>query len=123
MQLSEHFSAGEFACDCGCGHGRGDDDVSEDLLDLLEDIREDLGKPMRVTSGCRCAAHNADVGGVPNSAHTRGTACDIYCVGGLNRRRLVDLAVRHGAAGIGVAKTFIHLDCCDVLPRPAIWSY
>ena len=121
--LSENFSKSEFQCDCGCGYGRGDDDVSEDLLDLLEDIRSDLGKPMRVVSGCRCPAHNKAEGGVSNSAHTRGKACDVYCRGGYHRRRLVDLAVKHGVAGIGVARNFCHIDVDDVLPRPAIWSY
>ena len=117
--LSEHFSRSEFACRCGCGF----DAVSPELIHLLESIREEYGKPMRITSGCRCPDYNASVGGVSNSAHTRGSAADIAVNGGLDRRKLVDCAVMLWASGIGVAKTFIHCDVDDVLPRPSIWSY
>jgi uncharacterized protein YcbK (DUF882 family) len=120
--LSDHFSKSEFKCSCGCGYGTREGDVSEALLDLLERMREEYG-PIRLTSGCRCAQHNAAVGGVPNSAHTRGTAADIFCFGGRTRRELVDLAVVCDAAGIGVAKTFVHVDVDDVLSRPSAWSY
>ena len=121
--LSEHFSRYEFACSCGCGYGTRPGDVSEELLHLLENMRDELGEPMHIASGCRCAVHNAVVGGVPRSSHQRGTAADIKCLGGINRRKLVDTAVMHFASGIGVAKTFVHVDCCDVLPRPSAWSY
>jgi uncharacterized protein YcbK (DUF882 family) len=114
--LSEHFDTSEFACSCGCGYGTREGDVSENLIDLLEEMRYEYG-PIRLTSGCRCAQHNAAVGGVANSAHTRGTAVDIFCSG------LVDLAVVCDAAGIGVARGFVHVDVCDVLSRPSCWSY
>ena len=117
--LSEHFDSSEFACQCGCGFNT----VSPELVYLLEQIRQEYNKPMIITSGCRCADHNAAVGGVSNSAHTRGTAADIKVEGGLDRRKLVDLAVMNWASGIGVAKTFCHIDVDDVLPRPSIWSY
>jgi uncharacterized protein YcbK (DUF882 family) len=117
--LSEHFSRSEFSCKCGCGFN----DVSLELIHLLESIREEYDKPMRITSGCRCPDYNASVGGVSNSAHTRGTAADIRVSGGADRRRLVDCGVMLWASGIGVARTFIHFDVCDVLPRPSLWSY
>jgi hypothetical protein len=47
----------------------------------------------------------------------------MFCSGGWNRRKLVDLAVVCDAAGIGVAKTFVHVDVDDVLSRPSAWSY
>ena len=124
-QLSEHFHSNEFACSCGCGYGTRPGDVSEELLHLLENMRDELGEPIYITSGCRCAIYNASpaVNGVPNSAHTRGTAADIKCEGGYKRRRLVDIAVMHFASGIGVARTFVHCDVDDVLPRPSCWSY
>lgn len=121
--LSAHFSSREFACQCGCGYGTHPGDVRQELLDLLELIREDLGQPMRVSSGNRCTQHNAAVGGVANSSHTRGFAADIFVGGGSKRRRLMDLAVKHHAPGIGIAKTFVHIDADNVLPRPSAWSY
>lgn len=121
--LSDHFSRSEFACGCGCGFGTFNGDVSAELIHLLEAIREDYGKAMIVNSGCRCSDYNAAVGGVPRSAHTRGTAVDIRVTGGLDRRKLVDLCVMNFASGIGVANTFVHIDVDDSLPRPSIWSY
>lgn len=123
--LSEHFSRSEFSCKCSCGF----DDVSPELIYLLESIREEYGKPMHINSGCRCIAHNIAEGGMNKpeegrvSAHTRGTAADIRVSGGADRRKLVDLGVMLFASGIGVARTFVHFDVCDVLPRPSLWPY
>lgn len=44
----------------------------------LDPIREHFGRPVILTSGYRCQALNAAVGGVATSAHTRGQAADIY---------------------------------------------
>lgn len=37
----------------------------------LEGIRQGLGFPMTINSGCRCAEHNASIGGADNSEHLR----------------------------------------------------
>jgi len=71
--LSEHFSRHEFACGCGCGFAA----VDVELLGVLEDIREHFGAAVKVSSGCRCASHNADIGSKATSYHTKGTAADI----------------------------------------------
>lgn len=49
----------------------------QDLADVLDSIRDAWGAPIVVTSGYRCAAVNALVGGVPTSAHALGLAADI----------------------------------------------
>lgn len=121
--LSEHFSKSEFQCSCGCGFGTNPGDVSPELLNLLEMMREEINRPIRLTSGCRCEYYNHAVGGVSNSAHTRGTACDIAVQGGSHRRKLVDVAVMFFASGIGVARSFIHVDVDSELPRPSLWTY
>ena len=122
--LSDHFDSSEFACKCGCGYGTRQGDVSEDLIELLELMREGYG-PIRVNSGNRCSVYNASIGGVANSAHTIGQAADLSVSGGKLRRFMLDLAVDYNARGIGVAKTFIHVDVADdgILPRPGCWSY
>ena len=122
MKLSEHFDSSEFACRCGCGYGTRPGDVSSELIDLLERMREEHG-PIHITSGCRCTVYNAQCGGVANSAHTRGTAADLRVQGGTERRKLLDLAVMNWASGIGVANSFIHVDVDSTLPRPMAWTY
>lgn len=44
----------------------------------LDPIRDHFARPVILTSGYRCQALNAAVGGVPTSAHTRGLAVDMY---------------------------------------------
>lgn len=73
-----HFQRSEFACKCGCGF----DDINLRLVQILEDIRSRFGgNPAIITSGCRCAKHNAEVGGVQGSRHVLGKASDFYIQG------------------------------------------
>lgn len=49
---------------------------------LLQPIREKYGKPIIVTSGYRCSALNARIGGSTASQHVKGQAADINDGGG-----------------------------------------
>ena len=49
---------------------------------LLQPLRDKLGKPIHVTSGYRCKELNRIVGGVPTSQHVKGEAADCYCTDG-----------------------------------------
>lgn len=123
--LSTNFSKIEFVCKCGCGFGWGDGDISLDLVLLLESIREDVGGPVRLTSGCRCEQHNKTEGGVDRSVHCLGEAADIQVEGGRHRHSVQKAAHKHGAEGVGTARGFIHVDVHkgSVKPRPSAWSY
>ena len=80
-QLSPNFKVREFAC-------KGSDVVllDDELVVLLQCIREHFGKPVHITSGYRTAAHNAAVGGSKSSQHLLGRAADFHVEG--CRRRL-----------------------------------
>jgi hypothetical protein len=70
----KYFKQSEFACKCGCGF----DSINLNLVKILDEIREYFGQPMTITSGCRCAKHNATLSGsVSNSRHISGKAADI----------------------------------------------
>ena len=71
FQLTENFSLREFQCPC-CHTVM----LHPKLAASLQKLREAWGRPLTVTSGYRCARHNAEVGGVPNSRHMRGLAAD-----------------------------------------------
>lgn len=45
---------------------------------VLQPLRSHFGVPIVISSGYRCAALNAAVGGVPNSQHKFGEAADIH---------------------------------------------
>lgn len=72
FQITENFSLREFQCPC-CHTVM----LHPKLAASLQKLREAWGKPLTVTSGYRCARHNAEVGGVPNSRHMRGLAADV----------------------------------------------
>ena len=75
-QLSPGFRVREFAC-------TGSDTVKldDELVVLLQCIREHFGKPVHITSGYRTAVHNAAVGGSKSSQHLLGRAADFYVEG------------------------------------------
>lgn len=121
--LSDHFSASEFACKCGCGFGTGVGDVSPRLLIACEGVRRTLGsKPLRVLSGCRCEKHNRDCGGEECSAHLRGNAADLSIETGYRKFVAFRSAASSGAVGIGIYPWGLHLDVDGQLPRPSSWS-
>lgn len=44
---------------------------------ILDPVRKVYGKPIKVSSGFRCALLNSAVGGVDNSQHLQGLAADL----------------------------------------------
>lgn len=116
---SEFFRAAEFRCKCGrptCGA------VSPKprLIDLLDQLRRLVGRPLHITSGVRCRAHNAAVGGSRRSQHMFGAAADIACATPAERDELEAAAKRVGFLGFGIGRTFLHL---DVRRTYAKWIY
>jgi hypothetical protein len=74
-------------------------------------IRDAWGRPLGVTSWYRPEPINRQVGGVPGSQHTLGTAFDIYTYEGSLESFYQWLRVRwSGALGDGRHLGFIHLD-------------
>lgn len=100
--LSRHFSRSEFRCKDGCGR----DYPTPGLLAVLEAMRRAKGRPLRIVSGVRCAAHNAAVGGSPTSQHVHGRAADVPA--GYASVAQWKIA---GAVGIGVRRgKVVHVD-------------
>ncbi|MCL5743255.1 MAG: D-Ala-D-Ala carboxypeptidase family metallohydrolase [Acidobacteria bacterium] len=117
-QLSKHFRRDEFACRCGCGFAA----VSPDLVAGLEQLRDQVGKPVMVLSGCRCAAHNAAAGGARNSQHVKGQAVDIRVCGMTARELYTEASAIGGFRGFGLdeERGFLHV---DVRSEPTRWCY
>jgi uncharacterized protein YcbK (DUF882 family) len=115
VQITQNFRSEEFACPC-CGWA----DIDPRLVAGLQKLREALGKPIRINSGCRCARHNKRIGGAPKSQHAQGRAADIS-VAGMGARDLY-AAARGLFSGYGVddERAFLHVDTRD---KPARWCY
>ena len=129
-----NFKVSEFACHCGCGFNI----IDQRVINMAQVIREALGVPVKVNSGCRCEKHNAAVGGVrkridpktgkiisKGSNHMYGLAADLSCSKGAKvmfdtvkqlhaEGKLPDLdyCIRY--------KTFIHIDCGG--KRKSLWE-
>lgn len=116
--MAKYFKNSEFACKCGCGFC----EPSPDLLAACDIIREAVGVPIVISSGCRCKTHNKRVGGVPNSNHTHGTAADLVPQGvppdtvWRTTRDLYLAGALPMLAGLGRYDTFTHV---DVSPKRA----
>lgn len=97
----KYFKREEFRCPCGrCNGYPVEPDIK--MVKLMDKIRETYGKPITITSGVRCAAHNKEVGGVSNSQHLKGKAADFYIPGqndtAAGRNKIVATAKTLGAA-------------------------
>lgn len=123
FRLSEHFWAYEFDCSCQkCEKTL----VSQELVDLLEKLRELTNYPITITSGCRCAqkqealrkAGYETATGI--SSHEKGLAADIVC-GAFDGKMLAALAKKAGFKNIGIGRRFIHVDVRAGGPRE--WGY
>ena len=71
---TKNFKVSEFACK-HCGENK----IDQRVLDMAQVLRDELGVPVHVNSGYRCEKHNAKVGGVKGSFHTKGLAADLSC--------------------------------------------
>ncbi|MCK6695473.1 MAG: D-Ala-D-Ala carboxypeptidase family metallohydrolase, partial [Thermoanaerobaculia bacterium] len=80
------------------------------------------GVPFRVNSGYRTPEHNAAVGGVPDSAHTRGWAADIAARTLEQKIRIVRAARSVGFNRFGIYDTFVHLDCDPGKQEDVAWN-
>lgn len=78
----KNFKYSEFKCHCGSKYCNGYPvPFSYDLAKNLQTIRTHFGKPLIITSPLRCETWNSKQGGVKNSKHKKGWACDFYVKG------------------------------------------
>lgn len=113
--VARNFHLGEFECGCGSCVTQS---IDSTLLELLDSLREDLGKVIIINSGFRCDKHNKAVGGAPKSRHLVGLAADISSKS-VTIEELEKLAEKYFSR-IGIAKTFVHV---DVDEGKAKWFY
>lgn len=78
----KNFKYSEFKCKCGGKYCNGYPvPFSYELAKNLQNIRSHFGKPLTITSPLRCETWNSKQGGVKNSRHKKGWACDFYIKG------------------------------------------
>ena len=105
--LSDNFKIKEFACNDGSDTVL----ISDELVGLLQKIRDHFGVAVTINSGYRTSTYNKKVGGVSNSQHVKGTAADIVAKG-IDPLTVAQYAeyLMPNSGGIGVYQTFTHVD-------------
>lgn len=106
----KNFTPDEFKCACGCGG-----DVKNELKIKVQQLRDLLtqrsggnDRPLVITSGFRCPAQNKRDGGVPDSLHMSGDACDLYTPG-MSRAMVDEIAYCAQQVGLGTLKYYSNL--------------
>jgi hypothetical protein len=135
---TDNFPAWELSCHCGCEYTGMD----RTFLSMLQEVREDLGFPLPISSAARCPEHNAAVSSTgEDGPHTTLRAVDILLFGGrlvefnalVSNYVLGERGQAHRFTGLGFkqngprSQRFIHLDNLLVHetrgPRPWVWTY
>jgi uncharacterized protein YcbK (DUF882 family) len=126
MYITKNFTTDEMACSC-CGKA----EMDGEFMRILQSIRDEMQRPLKITSGFRCENHNQRVSSTGKTGpHTYAKAADIL-ISGADAMRLFAVAQRHGVSGVGMSqkgdhsKRFVHLDALspDEGPRPTVWTY
>ena len=106
-KLSENFKVSEFKCNDGADVVL----ISDELVTLLQNIRDHFGKAVVINSAYRTETYNKKVGGATHSQHILGTAADIV-ISGVSPLEVAQYAeyLQPSSGGIGVYTSFTHVD-------------
>jgi len=97
------------------------------FIQKLEKAREIAGVPFVITSGYRLPGDNVTVGGVQDSAHTRGLAVDLRSRSPKSHFAIIKGAIDAGVKRIGYytdrdgRPTHVHIDGDISLSQDVMW--
>lgn len=121
-----NFSFNELKCKY-----TGECNMHPDMMEVLQSIRSEHGKPIFISSGFRSVKHPVEQEKSKPGEHTLGMAADILCHGD-KALEIIRLAQKYNVKRIGIHQKgnansrFIHLGIADRfnLSFPvAIWTY
>lgn len=106
-KVGQNFKVREFACKDGSQVVF----IDSYLVSILDTLRNQVGKPVYITSGYRTPTRNKEVGGAKYSYHMRGMAADIR-IEGMTAKEIankLNKIIPYGC-GIIVYNTWVHID-------------
>lgn len=113
---AKYFTKEEFAC-----KETGENEIRPELVELLDPLRDLCGFPFVITSGYRSPRHSIEAAKASPGVHSQGIAADILITDSAKRYTILKHAFELGFSGIGVHKTFVHL---DIRKTPqVVWLY
>ena len=102
------------------------DKMDPALLIMLDNLREEYGYPIKLTSTYRSPDHPIEAKKSKPGEHAYGAAVDIACVGGEATFKLVKAAIEVGFTRIGISRknNFVHVGIgYPGAPETTIWTY
>ena len=122
----KHFKPHEF--DSPDEKGSGLKFMNLEFVADLDFIRDEIGRPLSVNSGCRTPYWNKLKGGAKDSAHLTTRPCgvvavDFHCTDSQLRRDIILVAESIGLNRIGLGNSFIHIDCDLTKHENVYWNY
>lgn len=126
INLSPHFTLEELTNSSTAKRlGIKNEPNEEQILNLtalvnnvLQPLRQSLGKPVVINSGFRCPELNKAVGGSPNSQHMAGEAADIRVDDAKDAIEKLHIIIEHGVFDQLIleikaknGKMWIHVSC------------
>lgn len=124
--ISKHFNSKEMSCHCSypeCIEQR----ISQDLIQRIEKIREEVGQPLIITSAFRCPAWQAHLADIKVntdvaqfSQHELGNAVDILPKDGKDILTTFEVICSKHFDSIGLSDKFLH---CDLRKGYRRWKY
>ena len=103
--MYKYFDISEFRC-----RETGENEIKEEFIYMLDELRERCSFSFVITSGYRSETHSIEIRKAQPGTHTKGIAADIAVANGEQRMKIVKEALDMGFGGIGVAKSFVHVD-------------
>lgn len=115
-KITTNFKVKEFACKDGADTVF----VNDELVNILQKVRNHFGKAVNITSGYRTDTYNKKVGGANYSQHLYGNAADIY-ITGVEPKEIYDYLNNEypNSLGLGKYASFVHV---DVRIKKARWN-
>ena len=112
----KYFTRDEFNC-----QETGENEMEDEFIHALDALRSECGFPFKITSGYRSPKHSIEAKKSKPGTHAQGIAADIAVADGSQRYLVVKHAMALGFSGVGVAKSFVHVD--TRLGVPVVWVY
>ena len=115
MKLTANFSKSEFESKDGSPMPLDVLQNIQVLAEQLQVIRNEISKPISITSGYRSPNHNARIGGAKHSFHVRGMAADIQVAGmhPMDVKKVILKLMNEGKilkGGLKAYKSWTHVD-------------
>lgn len=117
----EYFSDKELRCKCAKCKQLQPAKIDKNALERLNELRRRVNRSLALTSAYRCSDHPEEAKKATPGQHNKGCAFDIAVADGSQRMQIVKTAIELGFNGIGIAKSFVHVDTRS--STPVIWTY